>query len=88
MGHSRGPQLCGPVLDFLTYTIPIRESAAQSLSEPTNRMKNTQIVGTSVPRLEGRDKLTGQARYIDDMDLPDMLYGAAVRSPIARGTIK
>ena len=88
MSNSRGPQLGGPVLDFLTYTIPIRESAAQSLSEPTNRMKNTQIVGTSVPRLEGREKLTGQARYIDDLDLPDMLYGAAVRSRIARGTIK
>ena len=25
------------------------------------------IVGTFVPRLEGRDKVTGQARYVDDM---------------------
>jgi CO/xanthine dehydrogenase Mo-binding subunit len=51
-------------------------------------MKNARIVGTSVPRLEGRDKITGQARYIDDLDLPGMLYGATVRSQIARGTIK
>src|SRR4030095_2395119 len=40
-----------------------------------------------VPRKEGRDKVTGQALYIDDMSLPDMLYGATVRSRIPRGKI-
>jgi len=45
------------------------------------------IVGTSVPRKEGRDKVTGAARYVDDMRLPSMLYGATVRSKIARGKI-
>ena len=34
------------------------------------------IIGKSVPRKEGRDKVTGAARYIDDMSLPGMLYGA------------
>jgi CO/xanthine dehydrogenase Mo-binding subunit len=51
-------------------------------------MTNEHIVGKSVPRKEGRDKVTGAARYIDDMDLPGMLYGATVRSRIPRGTIK
>src|SRR6266404_4220972 len=51
-------------------------------------MKNAPIVGTSVPRLEGRDKVTGLARYVDDMVLPGMLYGATVRSRIPRGKIK
>ncbi len=46
------------------------------------------VVGTSVPRKEGRDKVTGAARYIDDITLPGMLYGATVRSQIPRGTIK
>jgi CO/xanthine dehydrogenase Mo-binding subunit len=46
------------------------------------------IVGTSVPRKEGRDKVTGAARYVDDMTLPGMLHGATVRSKIARGNIK
>jgi len=46
------------------------------------------IVGSSVPRKEGRDKITGTARYVDDIRLPGMLYGATVRSKIARGTIK
>ncbi len=46
------------------------------------------IVGASVPRKEGWDKVTGAARYVDDMVLPGMLYGATVRSAIARGKIK
>src|SRR6202045_3415811 len=49
---------------------------------------NARIVGKSVPRLEGRDKVTGASRYVDDMELPGMLYGATVRSRIPRGKIK
>src|SRR5580692_3995560 len=51
-------------------------------------MKNIPIVGTSVPRMEGRGKVTGETRYVDDMVLPGMLYGATVRSRIPRGKIK
>jgi CO/xanthine dehydrogenase Mo-binding subunit len=51
-------------------------------------MSNQRIIGKSVPRKEGRDKVTGAARYIDDMTLPGMLYGATVRSQIPRGIIK
>jgi CO/xanthine dehydrogenase Mo-binding subunit len=46
------------------------------------------IVGASVPRKEGRDKVTGAARYVDDMVLPGMLHGATVRSSMPRGQIK
>jgi len=46
------------------------------------------IVGVSVPRKEGRDKVTGAARYVDDMVLPGMLHGATVRSSVPRGKIK
>jgi len=46
------------------------------------------IVGESVPRKEGWDKVTGAARYVDDMILPGMLYGATVRSSVARGKIR
>src|SRR6202166_668413 len=46
------------------------------------------IVGKSVPRKEGRDKVTGRSQYVDDMVLPDMLFGATVRSQIPRGRIR
>ena len=51
-------------------------------------MARDSIVGKSVPRLEGREKVTGEARYVDDMVLPGMLYGATVRSRAPRAKIK
>src|SRR5687768_14104783 len=45
-------------------------------------------IGKSVPRKEGRKKVTGQALYIDDLSFPEMLHGATVRSPRPRGRIK
>jgi CO/xanthine dehydrogenase Mo-binding subunit len=47
----------------------------------------TNVVGRNVPRAEGRDKVTGAARYVDDLSLPGMLYGRTVRSSIAAGRI-
>ena len=41
-----------------------------------------------MPRKEGWDKVTGEARYVDDMILPGMLYGATVRSNMPRGKIR
>ena len=49
---------------------------------------HTEIVGKPVPRKEGRSKVTGAARYVDDLTMPGMLYGATVRSPVARGRIR
>jgi CO/xanthine dehydrogenase Mo-binding subunit len=51
-------------------------------------LKTERIVGLATPRKEGREKVTGHARYIDDLTFPDMLYGATVRSRIPRGKIK
>jgi CO/xanthine dehydrogenase Mo-binding subunit len=46
------------------------------------------VVGTSVPRKEGPDKLLGTARYVDDIELEDMWHGATVRSTVPRGLIR
>src|SRR5438477_12574406 len=46
------------------------------------------LIGSSLPRTEGRSKVTGQALYVDDLTFPEMLYGVTVRSSIARGRIK
>src|SRR5580692_3382261 len=44
--------------------------------------------GQSVIRKEGREKVTGRAKYVDDLAFPDMIYGATVRSNTARGRIR
>lgn len=44
-------------------------------------------IGKAILRKEGPRKLTGQSKYIDDIEF-DGLYGITVRSTIARGKIK
>jgi CO/xanthine dehydrogenase Mo-binding subunit len=44
-------------------------------------------VGRSVARRDGFDKVTGAARYIDDLSFPGMLHGATVRSTVPCGEI-
>jgi CO/xanthine dehydrogenase Mo-binding subunit len=44
-------------------------------------------IGRPVARKEGRAKVTGQSRYVDDLFLPGMLHGVTVRSPAPRGLI-
>ena len=44
-------------------------------------------IGRAIPRRDGVAKVTGRARYVDDLTLPGMLHGLTVRSPVARGTI-
>jgi CO/xanthine dehydrogenase Mo-binding subunit len=48
----------------------------------------THPIGRPVPRKEGRGKVTGRARYVDDLTFSGMLHGATVRSPGARGRIR
>ena len=45
-------------------------------------------IGQSVPRKEARGKVTGAARYVDDVTLPGMVFGATVRSSAPRGIIR
>ena len=51
-------------------------------------MTNNRIVGTSAPRGEGEDKVSGRARYTADMQVPNVLWTKVLRSPIAHGRIK
>jgi CO/xanthine dehydrogenase Mo-binding subunit len=44
-------------------------------------------VGTNVRRKDGDAKVTGAAKYIDDLTFPGMLYGVTIRSTIPRGMI-
>src|SRR5215831_18447215 len=46
------------------------------------------FVGKSIPRKEGRKKVTGAALYVDDLKFDGMLHGVTVRSSIPRGRIK
>ncbi|HBB86386.1 MAG TPA: carbon monoxide dehydrogenase [Blastocatellia bacterium] len=48
---------------------------------------NNHPIGKSVPRKEGRKKVTGAALYVDDISFPEMIYGVTVRSSVPRARI-
>src|SRR6266480_6790599 len=58
------------------------------LSPPSVPPVSGAVVGRSVPRREGADKVTGRARYTDDITVPGAWYGRTIRSTIARGAIR
>lgn len=46
------------------------------------------VAGTSPPRLDLPDKLTGQPRFIHDLELPGQLFGRVVRPPSRAATLR
>jgi CO/xanthine dehydrogenase Mo-binding subunit len=46
------------------------------------------VVGRNLPRRDGLDKVTGAARYIDDLVFPGMIHGRTIRSTIACGRVR
>jgi len=44
-------------------------------------------VGRNVRRKEGVEKVSGAARYVDDISFPGLLYGRTIRSTVACGEI-
>jgi len=45
------------------------------------------IINSRAPRLDAPDKATGRAKYIDDLKMPNMLFGAILQSPLAHACI-
>jgi nicotinate dehydrogenase subunit B len=48
---------------------------------PTKDPKTFTLVGTSIPRVDIPDKITGKFTYMQDVRVPGMLHGRAVRPP-------
>jgi len=45
------------------------------------------ILGKPIPRVDARAKVTGQAKYAADIEVPNMLWGQITRSPYAHARI-
>ena len=53
------------------------------LATPTKPVTDYTLVGRSVPRVDLRAKVTGEAVYVHDVRRPGMLHGRVVRPPYA-----
>jgi xanthine dehydrogenase D subunit len=57
------------------------------VSVGTRRPTSTRGVGASVERPDGRAKVRGEFAFVEDLHEDRMLWGATLRSPVARGRI-
>ena len=54
----------------------------------STKARNFSVVGTSVRRVDGADKVTGRAKYAGDLIIPGMIEGKFLRSPYAHARIR
>ncbi|MYE13287.1 MAG: aldehyde oxidoreductase, partial [Gammaproteobacteria bacterium] len=50
--------------------------------------RQLKYVGANTRRVDGFDKVTGQAKYTGDLEVPGMLYGCVLRSPYPHALIE
>ena len=55
---------------------------------PWDPSQKFSVLGGRVPRLDGKVKATGEAKYPSDVRLPGMLYARILRCPYAAATVK
>lgn len=51
-------------------------------------MKDYKVINSRLPRVDAYAKVTGDARYTADLEMPNMLYGALLQSPLAHARIR
>ena len=52
-------------------------------------MANTyRFIGKATPRMDGTEIVTGRSQFLNDIKLPNMLYGKVLRSPYPHAVIK
>lgn len=66
------------------------ESLAEVSTEPVKRWEaetKLKVVGKSIARIDGYDKVSGTAQYTYDISLPNMVFAQTLRSPLPHARI-
>src|SRR6185503_14006469 len=66
----------------------VRHYTFGAMAEAEESTPMTSLIGRRMLRVEDRPLLTGQAEFVDDLELEGMLHIRFFRSPIARGKIE
>jgi carbon-monoxide dehydrogenase large subunit len=67
---------------------PLTPRESMSIDLDTKNALPTPQIGRPLPRREDIEMVKGGAKYLDDIDLPDMVHVTFVRSPLAHARIK
>ncbi|MFB3886270.1 MAG: xanthine dehydrogenase family protein molybdopterin-binding subunit [Thermodesulfobacteriota bacterium] len=70
---------------YSVQAIPVPETPKPSYTPPV--LKETRVIGRRLARIDAYERVSGSAIYPSDISLPDMLYGAILRSPHAHAKV-
>src|SRR5690348_10481180 len=63
-------------------------TAPEVKPDQLKKTKDFRLIGKDVLRVELPNKINGSAQYSIDVQVPGMIYGTVVRSPVEGGTVK
>src|SRR5660398_175002 len=64
-----------------------RAGGIVSAERPAKGQNDYAVIGKPVAKIDGRDKVTGTAKYTGDLKIPNMLHGKILPSPHAHARI-
>ena len=67
----------GKIADAVLYGAALRRKDCQRKV----RDRSVHLVGSHIPQLDAREKVTGQTKYVADLTIPGMLHAKTLRSP-------
>jgi selenium-dependent xanthine dehydrogenase len=82
-----GPHLCR-CTGYVKILDAIEHAAARLRGEPAPTFDWSGKIGTSLPKFEGGELALGERRFIDDLKVPGMLFGAVRLSDHPRARVK
>src|SRR5271170_4975629 len=88
---GESPETCAAAPDIRTSSKPCSMRPQRSTKEAKMLCRTSPEVGGmghSIKRKEDLRFIQGRGNYVDDVHLPDMVYGHMVRSPYAHARLK
>jgi isoquinoline 1-oxidoreductase len=77
----------GQVLSFGELTKGQKLTKAVAADAPLTPSAEWKVSGTSLPKVNARDIVTGRHKFAPDMTLPGMLFGKILRPPTLKSTL-
>jgi xanthine dehydrogenase YagR molybdenum-binding subunit len=71
---------------YYVQAVPVPETPGPRFNP--GAWKKTEVVGKPLPRIDAYERVSGSAVYPSDTSLPDLLYGAILRSPHAHARVE
>lgn len=83
-----GVQLAASFIKSGSLIIDLKEEKKEEGKKSPQCIRNDGAIGSKIPRVDAIDKILGTAIYVDDMKMPSMVYGGALRAKYPRALVK